>query len=258
MKEDGTLNALILEWFGEDAAGNLVPRPAGAARAAPRPFPSFQKYGRPALAKGPRCSSSAPTPDTLDTFRWFSCYLTNGAHFLFYQSFLVVFALLAVTAPTALAFGFAAAAARARDRPSRWLGKIYTAMVRGVPDIVFFLFFVLALDQGIEYLRHRSSAPTGPTRSGRAQFHRLPRGAHAAIGRAAMGARGLRLRACRLHLRHRLRRLCGNVLYGAMRAVPRAQLETAEAYGMTRARPSGASSCRRCGSTRCRACRTSG
>ena len=27
---------------------------------------------------------------------------------------------------------------------------------------------------------------------------------------------------------------CGNVLYGAMRAVPRAQLETAEAYGMTR------------------------
>ena len=45
-----------------------------------------------------------------------------------------------------------------------------------------------------------------------------------------------------------------NVIYGAMQAVPRAQLETAEAYGMSpRARSSAASWCRRCGSMRCRA-----
>ena len=99
-------------------------------------------------------------PATLDTLRWFSCYLTNGAHFLFYQSFLVVFALLAVTAPVSLAFGFAAASAsRSHILPVAWLGKLYTAMVRGVPDIIFFLFFILVLDQGIEYLRHQIACP---------------------------------------------------------------------------------------------------
>ena len=99
-------------------------------------------------------------PATLDPLRWFSCYLTNGAHFLFYQSFLVVFALLAVTAPVSLAFGFAAASAsRSHILPVAWLGKLYTAMVRGVPDIVFFLFFILVLDQGIEYLRHQIACP---------------------------------------------------------------------------------------------------
>jgi len=80
--------------------------------------------------------------------------------FLFYQSFLVVFALLAVTAPTALAFGFgAAAASRSPVLPIRWLGKGYIAMVRGVPDIAFFLFFVIVLDQLIEYSIHTVRCP---------------------------------------------------------------------------------------------------
>ena len=48
-------------------------------------------------------------PSTLDTFRWFSCYLTNGAHFLFYQSFLTVFALLAVTVAKVFLVDLAAA-----------------------------------------------------------------------------------------------------------------------------------------------------
>lgn len=108
-------------------------------------------------------------PSTLDGVRWFSCYLTNGVHLLFYQSFLVVFALLAVAAPLSLALGFAAAtASRAAFVPLRMIGKTYTAMVRGVPDIVFFLFFVLVLDQGIEYLRHQIVCPdwTDPIRQG--------------------------------------------------------------------------------------------
>ncbi|MFW5655953.1 MAG: ABC transporter permease subunit, partial [Roseicyclus sp.] len=176
-------------------------------------------------------------PSTLDTFRWFSCYLTNGAHFLFYQSFLVVFALLAVTAPTALAFGFAAAAAsRSPIPPVSWLGKLYTAMVRGVPDIVFFLFFILVLDQGIEYLRHTIVCPdwTDPIRQGanfivcpeaRTPQSGAPQWVHETYGFAlAVFTYAIVFGA-----------FCGNVLYGAMRAVPRAQLETAEAYGMTRA-----------------------
>ena len=65
----------------------------------------------------------------------------------FYGSFGLVMALLLVTAPVALMFGFGGAmAARSHFLPLRWFGKGYTAIVRGVPDIAFFLFFVIALD----------------------------------------------------------------------------------------------------------------
>ena len=95
-------------------------------------------------------------PDTLGTFRWFSCYLTTGVHFSFYWSFAKVLLLLAITAPVALAFGFLGAmAARARFAPLSWLGKAYIAIVRGVPDIAFFMFFVIALDQLLEWGRHQ-------------------------------------------------------------------------------------------------------
>ena len=175
-------------------------------------------------------------PSTLDTFRWFSCYLTNGAHVLFYQSFFVVFALLAVTAPSSLAFGFiAASASRSHILPVSWAGKLYTAMVRGVPDIVFFLFFVLVLDQAIEYLRHQVACPgwTEDIRQGanflvcpeaRTPASNAPQWVHEVYGFAlAVFTYAIVFGA-----------FCGNVLYGAMQAVPRAQLETAEAYGMSR------------------------
>ena len=176
-------------------------------------------------------------PATLDPLRWLSCYLTNGAHFLFYQSFLVVFALLAVTAPVSLAFGFAAASAsRSHILPVAWLGKLYTAMVRGVPDIIFFLFFILVLDQGIEYLRHQIACPdwAEEIRQGanflvcpeaRTTSSNAPQWVHEVYGFSlAVFTYAIVFGA-----------FCGNVLYGAMRAVPHAQLETGAAYGMSRA-----------------------
>ncbi len=175
-------------------------------------------------------------PDTLSSFRWFSCYLTNGVHFLFYQSFLTVFLLLAITAPISLGFGFAAASAsRAQVAPLRWLGKGYTAMVRGVPDIVFFLFFVLVLDQGIEYLRHVINCPDWdePIYQG-ANFlvcdaARTPHGSAPQWVHEAYNF-GLAVFTYAIVFGA----FCGNVLFGAMRAVPKPQLETAEAYGMSR------------------------
>ena len=176
-------------------------------------------------------------PATLDPLSWFSCYLTNGAHFLFYQSFLVVFALLAVTAPVSLAFGFAAASAsRSHILPVTWLGKLYTAMVRGVPDIIFFLFFILVLYQGIEYLRHQIACPdwAEEIRQGanflvcpeaRTPSSNAPQWVHEVYGFSlAVFTYAIVFGA-----------FCGNVLYGAMRAVPHAQLETGAAYGMSRA-----------------------
>lgn len=175
-------------------------------------------------------------PDTLGTFRWFSCYLSTGVHMSFYMSFVKVLVLLAVTGPVALAFGFGGAmAARSHVLPVSWFGKTYIAVVRGVPDIAFFLFFVIALDQAFEWTRHQVMCPewTDPIRQGNdflvCSAAKLPLGSspewmHETYGfflaiitfAIVFGA------------------FAANVLFGGMRAVPHSQIETAEAYGMTR------------------------
>ncbi len=175
-------------------------------------------------------------PSTLDTLPWLSCYLTTGIHMNFYWSFLTVLFLLAVTAPCALAFGFVGAAASRSDvLPFRLLGKTYTAMVRGVPDIAFFLFFVIALDQGLEWLRHQAFCPdwTDPIRQG-ADFlvcaeAKLPQ---STAPQAVHEAYNFALAVFTFSIVFGA--FAANVLYGGMQAVPRSQLETAEAYGMTR------------------------
>ncbi|WP_299551775.1 ABC transporter permease [uncultured Tateyamaria sp.] len=175
-------------------------------------------------------------PNTLDTVRWFSCYLTTGVHMSFYASFIKVLALLAVTAPVALGVGFLGAmAARSDLLPVSLLGKSYIAIVRGVPDVAFFLFFVIALDQMFEYVRHRAICPdwTQPVRQG-SEFlvcaqAKLP------LGNAAEWVHetyGFLLAVITFAIVFGA--FAANVLFGGMRAVPRAQLETAEAYGMSR------------------------
>jgi polar amino acid transport system permease protein len=173
-------------------------------------------------------------PSVLDGFAWLSCYLTTGTHMLFYASFLVVLLLLAITAPIALLFGYGGAmASRSRIAPLRWLGKIYTSMVRGVPDIVFFLFVPVALDQGLEWLRHKALCDSdAPVRQGndfvvctaaKLPLSTSPEWVHDIY---AMSLAVLAFSVV-------FGAFAANVLYGAMQAVPRAQLETAEAYGMT-------------------------
>lgn len=174
-------------------------------------------------------------PSQLSTLSWFACYLTTGKHMAFYASFGTVMLLLLITAPVALIFGFGgAAASRSRIAPLRWFGKGYTAIVRGVPDIAFFLFFVIALDQAFEWMRHQVKCPDWPDaiRQGndfvvcaaaKLPLSSSPQWLHETYGfllavltfAIVFGA------------------FAANVLYGGMRAVPRAQMETAEAYGMT-------------------------
>ncbi|EYD78348.1 ABC transporter, permease protein, HisMQ family [Rubellimicrobium mesophilum DSM 19309] len=174
-------------------------------------------------------------PSSLHGLSWFLCYLTTGKHLNFYASFGTVLLLLAVTAPVALALGFGGAMlARSRIAPLAWIGKAYIAVVRGVPDIAFFLFFVIALDQAFEYLRHRIKCPdwNQPVYQGndfivcdaaKLPLSTSPQWMHEVYGfflavitfSIVFGA------------------FAANVIFGAMRAVPRAQIETAEAYGMT-------------------------
>tara|TARA_R110002051_G_scaffold50724_2_gene97880 strand:- start:17545 stop:18381 length:837 start_codon:yes stop_codon:yes gene_type:complete len=165
-----------------------------------------------------------------------SCYLTTGKHMGFYWSFGTVLLLLAITAPVALAFGFGgASAARSHIAPLRWLGKSYIAIVRGVPDIAFFLFFVIALDQGIEYLRQKVKCPDWdmPIRQGndfvvcaqaKMPLGNSPQWVHETYG----------FMLAVLTFSIVFGAFAANVLFGAMRAVPKGQLETAEAYGMSR------------------------
>jgi len=174
-------------------------------------------------------------PSSLDGLPWLSCYLTTGKHFDFYWSFLVVLLLLACTAPLALGMGFLGAmAARSPVLPLRWLGRGYTAMVRGVPDIVFFLFFVIALDQGMEWLLHQVVCPdwTEPIRQG-LEFRVCPQ-AKVPASSASAGwyqAYGFALAVVTFSIVFGA--FAANVIFGAMQAVPKAQLETAEAYGMS-------------------------
>ena len=161
--------------------------------------------------------------------------MTNGKHLTAYAAFGTVLALLALTGPLALTFGFlGAVAARSRNVAIAWLGQGYAAFVRGIPDIIFFLFFVIALDQGFEWLRHQWLCPewTEPIRQGndflvcpdaKLPLSNAPQWVHEMYGfliaaftfAIVFGA------------------FAANVLMGAMRAVPHGQIETAQAFGMS-------------------------
>ncbi len=173
-------------------------------------------------------------PETLDGLAWLACYLTTGKHMAFYGSFGTVLVLLAITAPVALAFGFLGAMAARGPAPIRWLGQGYIAIVRGVPDIVFFLFFVIALDQAFEFARHTILCPDWdePVRQGN-DFLVCP-SAKLPLGNAPQWVHeGYGLGLAVITFAIVFGAFAANVLFGAMRAVPRAQMETAEAYGMS-------------------------
>ena len=174
-------------------------------------------------------------PKTIEGLVWLSCYVTTTKHMSFYVSFLVVMGLISLAAPLAMAFGFAGAiASRSSKRLFRFLGKGYLAMIRGIPDIVFFLFIPIALDQAFEFLRHKALCPefTEPIRQGNdfvvCTIAKLPLSTasewvHDVYGfMLALLAFGFVFGA-----------FTGNVISGAMAAVPRSQLETGEAYGFS-------------------------
>ncbi|EAQ05940.1 ABC transporter, permease protein, HisMQ family [Yoonia vestfoldensis SKA53] len=171
----------------------------------------------------------------METFQWFACYLTTGKHMQIYSAVGTVLLLLALTAPAALAFGFAgAAAARSAVAPLRWIGNTYIAVVRGVPDIAFFLFFVIALDQALEYVRHRVKCPDWEQAVWQGNDFVVCQAAKLPLGNAAQWVHDTYAFAvAAFTFAIVFGAFAANVLFGAMRAVPRGQLETAEAYGMS-------------------------
>lgn len=175
-------------------------------------------------------------PDTLGDFQWMLCYLTTGKHMGLYISFGTVLLLLAITAPTALLFGFGGAvAARSRFFVISVFGRGYISVVRGVPDIAFFLFFVIALDQGLEFIRHKIKCPDWTDAIWQGNDFVVCQAAKLPLGTSPQWIHevyGFALAVLTFAIVFGA--FAANVLYGAMTAVPKAQIETAAAYGMSR------------------------
>lgn len=176
-------------------------------------------------------------PDSLSTFKWLSCYLTTPKHAQLYWSFLTVFALLACTVPVTMAFGFLAAlGARAKGLLPRWLGQGYIAIVRGVPDIAYFLFFIIALDQLIEIVRHEVKCPGWTEAIWQGDdFVVCPQAKMPLNSADAWVHDAYSFALAVLTFSIVFGAFAANTLYGAMRAVPKSQIEAAQAYGMSEA-----------------------
>lgn len=154
-------------------------------------------------------------------------YFTNGKHLAWFASFrFTIFAAL-FGALLALAFGLLGAILKnSRFFVLRTIGNIYTGMVRGIPDLLFFLFFPLAFEQVFEAMLAvgvctpesiaASTQPWPPCREANVFFT----------------PDQYLLLAC-LSLGIVYGAFMANVIHGALRAVPRGQLEAARAYGMS-------------------------
>ena len=154
-------------------------------------------------------------------------YLTNGKHLAWYAS--VRFTLIAAVAGAlvAVACGLVGAAAlRARAAPVRLIGTGYTSIVRGVPDVLFFLFFPLAFEQAVEWVVSRRVCSAEALAS-------TTRWPPCSDAQWIIGTDGyLALASVSLGIVYGA--FAANVISGAMGAVPSGQLEAASAYGFTR------------------------
>lgn len=179
--------------------------------------------------------SACQNPAELSGITWWLCYLTTNTHFEFYKSFITVLCLILVTAPLAMALGFAGALARRSGIfPLNLIGHAYTSMVRGVPDIVFFMFVPIAMDQALEFIRHKVLCPefTDPVYQGNdfvvCTAAKLPLSTAAAwvhdLYGFALASAGFAIV---------FGAFAANTIDGALNAVPKAQLETASSYGMS-------------------------
>lgn len=154
-------------------------------------------------------------------------YLTNGKHLTWYASF--QFTIFAALAGGALAVLFGLIGATLKNSsilPLRLIGTVYSAIVRGVPDVLFFLFFPLAFEQAMEWIVSTQvctpaaiAAQTAPWPPCKEANWLLGTPEYLVLASVSLG---LVYGA-----------FATNVIHGAMRAVPMGQLEAARAYGMS-------------------------
>jgi polar amino acid transport system permease protein len=155
-------------------------------------------------------------------------YLTNGKHLGWYASVQYTLEAMIFGALVALVLGLIAAAVRTSGPlPLRWLAAGYINIVRGVPDVLFFLFFPIAFEQGIEWLLSSQVCTPETLALNTGQWPPCD-AANLSFNKAIY-----MVLAC-VSLGIVYGAFVANVIAGALRAVPAGQLEAARAYGMTR------------------------
>lgn len=154
-------------------------------------------------------------------------YFTNGKHLAWYSSVQYTLIAAVLGAAFALLFGLLGATLKSSPlAPVRLIGSAYTNMVRGVPDVLFFLFFPLAFEQLAEFLR--AQAVCSPVELASQAGHWPPCDA----ANWYLDTFQYLMLAC-VSLGIVYGAFTANVIYGAMQAVPRGQLEAARAFGMS-------------------------
>lgn len=156
-------------------------------------------------------------------------YITNGKHLTWYASFQFTIFAAVVGGVLAVVLGLLGATLKnSRFLPLRLVGTFYSSIVRGVPDVLFFLFFPLAFEQAVEWL---AATQVCSPEALAAQTANWPpcREANWLLGTTEY----LLLASVSLGLVYGA--FATNVIHGAMRAVPHGQLEAARAYGMSAA-----------------------
>ena len=152
-------------------------------------------------------------------------YFTNGKHLSWYASVQYTLAAGAIGAAVALGLGVLSAAGRnSRFAAFRFAGKAYTNSLPGIPDVLFFLFFPLAFEQAVEWIR--AQAVCSPEQLAEGRWPLCP-DANLIFGSFEY----LILAGVSLGIVYGA--FAGNVISGAMNSVPRGQLEAARAYGMS-------------------------
>jgi polar amino acid transport system permease protein len=161
----------------------------------------------------------------IESFEFWASYLTNGRHLNWYASFQYTVIAALLGGAFALVFGIGGAALRNSGLPPLKLaGTIYINMVRGIPDVLFFIFFPLAFEQLVELIIAQGVCPPS---EGTGMWPPCPQ-ANWFLGTGEY----LLLASVSLGIVYGA--FTANVISGALNSVPRGQLEAARAFGMTR------------------------
>jgi len=155
-------------------------------------------------------------------------YITNGKHMKWYASLQYTLIVAVAGAACAVLFGLIGAGLKqSAIAPLRWIGSIYVNMVRGIPDILFILFFPLAFEQLVEYIFSLSRCTAAEITSNAGSWPPCD------AAQWYLNETAYLIMAC-VTFGIVYGAFAANVIHGAMQAVPRGQLEAAQAYGFTK------------------------
>ncbi len=163
----------------------------------------------------------------------FFIYITGGKHQAFYVSFSLN--LIATLFGGILALGFGimgASAARSRTPILSIPGRLYINMVRGIPDLLFFVFIPLAITLIIKVIRTWMFCEAGTPLFEGINFIGCS-ASNLFVSPNSTLAFSYDIAVACFALGVIFGAFAANVIRGALDSVPAAQLETARAFGMS-------------------------